>query len=151
VSPGRRDGARGAAEAQGRQVNLGQAAIGEVHVHFDKELAAGERAGLCKPRLGQHGGGDGDPGEALRFGEGTPAFGNGAEDAADGLLGRGAGVGRDEGGIADLAIAVALPDHVAAFARLGAGPLHRQDAPPGAWRSQADAFLAAGAWNKCPP
>jgi len=60
----------------------------------------------------QNGSGGGDPGQVLRFSERAPAFGDGAEDAADGLLGRGARVAGDEGGVTDLPVAIALPDLV---------------------------------------
>ena len=58
------------------------------------------------------------------FGEEGPAFGDGGEGGADGLLGGGAWVVGDEGRVADLAVAVALPDEVAAFAGLVVGPFH---------------------------
>jgi hypothetical protein len=112
------------AQGQGREVELGKAAVAQGYVDFHEELEAGQGAALQKPGLGQEGGGCRDPRVALRLGEGAPALGDGGEEVADGLLGRCSWVKGDEGGVADLAVAVALPDEVAAFAGFGVGRFH---------------------------
>ena len=91
------------------QVNLRQAPVGQGDVDLDKEVEAGEGA-AAKTGPGQHGAGDGVPNEALLFGDGAPTGGDRAESPADGDLSGGAGVGGDEGRVADLAVASALPD-----------------------------------------
>ena len=123
-SEGAGDGGLRGAESKGRLVNLGLATVGEGDVDLHKELAAGEGAALGEPGPGQDGLGDGDPDEALGLGEGAPTFGDGAEVGADGALGGATGVERDEGGVADWAVAVALPDEVAAFSRFGVRQFH---------------------------
>ena len=85
---GARDGESRAAQGQGGQVELGLALMGEADVDFDEELAAGQGAALAEARPGEEGGGEGDPGEALSFGEGAPALGDGGKEVADcGLCG----------------------------------------------------------------
>ena len=99
-----------------RQVNLRFSLIGQGDVGLDEELAASESAALKKPGLGLYGPGDGNPYVALLLGERAPTFGDRAEIAADSDLSRGARVKRDKGRIADLAVAIALPDCLSAFA-----------------------------------
>jgi len=79
---------------------------------------------LKETGLGPLGPGDGNPYVALLLGERAPAGRDGAEIPADRDLGRGARVKRDEGRIADLAIAVALPDQSSTSARFGVGHFH---------------------------
>ena len=116
-------GVLGGAQIRGREVHLGLAAVDAGDVDFDEELAAGQGS-AAEPGPGQDVGGDGDPGETLFFSQGGPAFGDGGEGGADGALTGGAGVSGDEGGVGDLAVAVALPDGVATFAGHGVGPVH---------------------------
>ena len=97
------------------QVNLRIALSGQRNVHFDKEAEPSENATLSKPGLGFHGAGDGDPYVALLLGQGTPTRGDRAKMSAASHLRRGARVVRDKGKIADLAVAIALPDHIPAF------------------------------------
>ena len=101
-----------------RQVNLRFALIDQGDVRFDKEIEAGELTALQETRLGLHRLGDSDPDVALRLGERAPTFGDRAKTAADSDLTRRSGVKRDEGWIAVLAKAIALPDRVPAFAGL---------------------------------
>ena len=97
------------------QVNLSLAAIGQGDVDLHKVVEAGEGA-AAETGPGLFGAGDGDPYVALLRGEGAPTFGDGAESAADNALSGGVGVKGDEGRVTVLAVAVALPDHVSAFA-----------------------------------
>ena len=101
-----------------RQVNLSHAPIGQGDVDLHKQQDAGEPAFLAKPGLGPFGSGDLAPNNALLLGERAPAGGDRAKSPADRDLGRGAGIGRDEGRIAILAIPVALPNRTTALARL---------------------------------
>ena len=121
------DGQFGEGGARRRQVNLRLAAVSPGDVDLDEELAAGEGAALAEAGPGEDGGGDGDPSQALLFGEGTPALRDGGKEVADGGLAWAAGIGWDEGGVADHAIACALPDDSAALTRLGVGQFHNQD------------------------
>ena len=105
------------------KVNLGFALIGQWNVGFDEELAASKSA-RAETRLGPFGPGDSDPYVTLLLGERAPTGGDGSEVAADSDLSRGAGVERDNGGVADLAVPSALPDCVCAFARFGVGHFH---------------------------
>ena len=91
------------------QVNLRFTLIGQWDVGLDEELAAGESA-RAETGLGPFGPGDGDPSVALLLGKRTPASGDGAEGPADRDLRGRAGIKRNEGRIADLAIAIALLD-----------------------------------------
>ena len=97
------------------QVNLLFALIGQGDVDLDKELAAREAAS-AETGLGPFGPGNGDPYVALLLGERLPTFGDSAEVAADNYLGGAAGIKRDEGRIADLAVTSALPHCIPAFA-----------------------------------
>jgi hypothetical protein len=106
-----------------RKVNLWFAVIGQWDVGFDEELAAGQSA-RAQTGLGPFGPGDGDPYVALFLGERAPTGRDGAEVAADRDLSWGAWVERDKGGIANLAVASALPDCVSAFTRFGVGHFH---------------------------
>ena len=106
-----------------RKVNLGFALIGQWNVGFDEELAA-SKSTRAETRLGPFGPGDGDPYNALLLGKRAPTGGDGAESPADRDLGGGAGVERDKGGVADLAVPSALPDCVSAFTRFGVGHFH---------------------------
>jgi hypothetical protein len=106
-----------------RKVNLWFAVIGQWDVGFDEELATGKSA-RAQTGLGPFGPGDGDPYVTLLLGERAPTGGDSAEVAADRDLSRGAGVERDKGGVADLAISSALPDCVSAFTRFGIGHFH---------------------------
>ena len=106
-----------------RKVNLGFALIGQWNVGFDEELAASKSA-RAETRLGPFGPGDGDPYVALFLGERAPTGGDGAEVAADRDLRWRAGIKRDKGGVADLAVPSALPDYVSAFTRFGVGHFH---------------------------
>ena len=123
------------AQIRGREVHLGLAAVDAGDVDFDEELAAGQGS-AAEPGPGQDVGGDGDPGETLFFSQGGPAFGDGGEGGADGLLGGGAGVKGDDGGVGDLAVAVALPDGVATFARFGVRDAHGEKCRTGGGGSQ---------------
>ena len=118
------NGRLGLAEVGGGQVHLGLATVDAGDVDFDEELAAGQGSALAEPRLGHCGAGAGDPGEVLLFGEGAPALGDGGKEAADRDLAGGAWVERDEGGVADHAVACALPDILAPFSRHGVGQFH---------------------------
>ena len=93
-------------------------------VDLHKEVEAREHAALGEPGLGFHGPGDGVPYIPLLLGEHAPAFGDRGENLAGPDLGRAAGVERDEGGVADLPVAGALPDHIPALARLCIGDFH---------------------------
>ena len=101
-----------------RQVNLSLTLIDQGDVGFDEEVVPRHDAALVEPGLGFHGAGDGDPYVPLRLGERAPTGGDGGEGPANRGLRRGAWVKRDKGGIGVLAIAVALPNPVPAFARL---------------------------------
>src|ERR1035437_10360627 len=68
--------------------------------------------------------GDSAPNDALLLGQLPPAGGDSPKSAADGHLSRASRVRRDEGRIAVGAIAVALPDCVAAFPRPGIRHFH---------------------------
>jgi hypothetical protein len=70
---------------------------------------------LAKTGLGLPGLGDGAPNDPLILSKRPPAFGDRAESPPDSDLGRGAGIIRDKGRVTVLAIAIALPDGVAAF------------------------------------
>jgi hypothetical protein len=72
---------------------------------------------LKTSRLGPFGPSDGDPDVALLLGERAPAFGYRGESPANRILRRAAGIVRNKRRIGVLAIAVALPDCVPAFAR----------------------------------
>jgi hypothetical protein len=85
-------------------------------VDFHEQLQAGQGSALEEAGLGQEGGGDRDPDITLRLGEGPPALGDGGPEAADRLLCRCSRIKGYEGGVADLAVAVALPDEVADLA-----------------------------------
>ena len=98
-----------------RKVNLRFALVRQWDVGFDEELATGKSA-RAQTGLGPFGPGDGDPYVTLLLGERAPTGGDRAEVAADRDLSRGAGVERDKGGVADLAVPSALPDCVSAFA-----------------------------------
>ena len=119
--PGNRFGGLGISR---RQVNLRLAQIDQGNVYFDEELAAGEPA-RAESGLGPLGPGDGDPCVALLLGKRLPTFGDLSEDTADGDLQWGSGVERDKGGVADLPVPGALPNHVPALAGLGVGPFHK--------------------------
>src|ERR1017187_9525404 len=106
-----------------RKVNLWFAVIGQWDVGFDEELAAGQSA-RAQTGLGPFGPGDGDPYVALFLGEGAPTGRDGAKVAADRDLRGRAGIKRDKGGVADLAVPSALPDCVSAFTRFGVGHFH---------------------------
>ena len=97
---------------------MSQAPIGQGHVDLYKEEETGERTALAEAGLGLHGPGDGAPKEALLLGQLPPPGGDRAESPADSDLSGCAGVKRDENRIAVLAVAIALPDSVPAFARL---------------------------------
>src|ERR1022692_4770590 len=100
------------------QIQLRFALIGRGNVCFDEELAAGESSALKETGLGPLGPGDGNPYVALLLGKRAPAFGDRGENPADRALRRAAGVVRDKRRIGVLAIPVALPDYIPAFARL---------------------------------
>src|ERR1035441_9029026 len=106
------------------QVNLSQTPIGQGDVDLHKQEDAGEPAFLAKTGLGPFGSGDSAPNLALLLGQLPPAGGDSTEIAADGHLSRGTRVERHEGLIAAGAIAVALPNGVAAFPRPGIGHFH---------------------------
>ena len=106
-----------------RKVNLRFALVRQWDVGFDEELAASQSA-RAQTGLGPFGPGDGDPYVTLLLGEGAPTGRDGAEVAADRDLSWGAWVERDKGGIANLAVASALPDCVPAFTRFGVGHFH---------------------------
>ena len=106
-----------------RQVNLRLAAIDQGDVDLHKVVEAGEGA-AAETVPGLFGPGDGDPDLALILGESTPSGGDRSEDEAHSDLRGGAGVEGDKGGIADLAVAGALPNPVSAFSRFGIGHFH---------------------------
>ena len=99
-----------------RKVFLSLTAVGQWHVHFYEIVETRKWPALAGAGPGQHDPGGGDPSVALRLGEGAPTFGDGAEIAADSALSGGVGVGRDEGQVADQAVAGALPDDGPALA-----------------------------------
>ena len=109
-----------------RQVNLRFALICQSDVYFDKELATSEPPASKEPGLGPFGAGDGDPYVTLGLGEHAPTGGDCGEIAADRNLSRAAGVKRGKSGIADLAIAIALPNNIPALPGLGIGLFHNQ-------------------------
>src|ERR1035437_7831597 len=121
-----------------RQVNLRFAPIGQRDVCFDEELAAGQWPALKKSGLGLHGPDDSDPCVALLLGERAPTFGDRAEFPTDSDMSRGVEIEMGEGGVADLAIASALPNHASAFAGFRIGHFHNQDT--------GAASLRSGAW-----
>src|ERR1017187_3015125 len=92
------------------QIHLRFSLIGQGNVCFDEELAAGESAALKEAGLGPLGPGDGDPYIALLLGQRAPTFGDLGEIPTHRDLSRGTGVERDEGRVADLAVAHTLPD-----------------------------------------
>jgi hypothetical protein len=95
---------------------LSHAPIGQGDVDLYEEKEAGEGAALKKAGLGLFGLGDFTPDDALLLGQLPPTGGDGAEIAADRELSGGAGVKGNKRRVAVLAIAVALPNHVPAFA-----------------------------------
>ena len=101
-----------------RQVNLRQTPIYQGHVDLHEEEEASKRAALEQTRLGLLGLGDCAPYNALILGERAPPGGDSAESPAHRDLSGGAGVERDKGSVAILAIAVALPHSVPTFSRL---------------------------------
>ena len=103
------------AKVGGWKVNLGPALMDEPDIDFDEELAAGQGAALREPGLGHGGAGDKDPGVLLGHGEIVPAFGDGTERGAAGLLRGSFRIERDKGGVADHAVTGALPDEVPTF------------------------------------
>jgi hypothetical protein len=68
--------------------------------------------------------GDGAPYDALVLAKRTPSRGDGAESRLDCALIGGAGVKCNECWVANLAIAIALSDGLAAFARFGIWHFH---------------------------
>jgi len=101
-----------------RQVNLRDAPISQGHVDLYKEEETGERSALTEAGLGLFGPGDLAPKDALLLGQLPPPGGDRAESLTDSDLSGGARIIRDKGRIAVLAVAIALPDSVPAFARL---------------------------------
>lgn len=101
-----------------RQVKLRDTPISQRHVDLYKEEETGERSALTEAGLGLLGLGNLAPNDALVLGQFPPPGGDHAESPADSDLSGRAGVKRDESNIAVLAIAIALPDSVPAFARL---------------------------------
>jgi hypothetical protein len=99
------------------QVHLRNALMGPADVDLYKVQETGQRAALKEAGLGLLGLGSGVPQVALFLGEGAPAGGDGAEMTADGDLRVGAGIEGDKGGVGILAVAIALPDPIAAFTR----------------------------------
>ena len=112
------------AKVGGWKVNLGPALMDEPDVDFDEQLAAGQGAALGEPGPGHGGAGDKDPGVLLGHGEVVPASGDGAEGGAAGLLRGSLRIERNEGGLADHAVAGALPDEESTFPRFGVGQFH---------------------------
>ena len=102
------------------QVNLGLAAVDEANVHHDEVVEAGEGA-VAEAVPSLLGAGEGDPDVALSLGKGAPTGGDGGEDEAHNNLSGSAGVKRNEGGIADLAVPIALKDESCDFAGFDAG------------------------------
>jgi hypothetical protein len=109
-----------------RQVNLRFALIRQSDVYFDKELATGEPPALREPGLGPFGPGNGDPYVTLRLREQAPTGGDRGEIAAYRNLYCAAGVKRDKRGVADLTIAIALPNDIPALPGFGIGHFHNQ-------------------------
>src|ERR1035438_404043 len=120
-SPNRRFGGLNISRGQ---VQLRFSLIRQWNVGFDEELAAGESSALAQAGLGPLGPGDGDPHVALLLAERPPAGGDSTETVADRDLGGAAGIKRDKGGVADLAVAIALTDNTHALARFGVGHFH---------------------------
>lgn len=113
-----RNGRLDAGRISRRQVNLSDPPIGQRDVHLYEEKETSEPAALKEagPRL--HGPGDLAPNEALLLGQLPPPGRDSAEIAADSDLCRRVRIKGDESRIAVLAVAVALPNSVPAFARL---------------------------------
>ena len=97
--------------------------MGQPHIYLDKELEAGETS-ATEPGLRHDRPGHGDPDQALFLRERAPTFGHRAEIGAHRALRGGAGVDGDEGWVADLAIAIALPNYLSAFPRFRIGHFH---------------------------
>ena len=91
------------------KVNLGLAAIDQGDIYLDKKVEAGEGA-VAEAVPSLLGAGEGDPDVALSLGEGAPTGGDSGEDEAHNNLSGSAGVKRNEGRIADLAVPIALKD-----------------------------------------
>ena len=115
---GTRNGRLGSPGIFHRQVNLRQTPIYQGHVDLHEEEEASKRAALEQTRLGLLGLGNCAPYDALLLSERAPPGGDSAERPARRDLGWGAGVERDKGSVAILAIAVALPHSVPTFSRL---------------------------------
>ena len=109
-------GRLGNLEITRRQVNLSQAPIGQGHVDFDKVKETGERAALAEARPGLLAPGRDAPTDPLVLGKRAPSFGDRAKNPADRHLGGSSRISRDKRRIRVLAIVIALPDHVPAFA-----------------------------------
>ena len=106
---------------------MGLAPVDQGDVHLHKEVEAGEPA-IAETGPGPFGPGDGDPCVPLRLGEPPPAGADRAEMPRDRGLSGAAEVVRDKGGVADLAVAIALPDYIPAFSRFCVGHFHNHDA-----------------------
>lgn len=98
-----------------RQVNLGQAPIGQGHVDFDKVKETGERAALAEARPGLLAPGRDAPTDPLVLGKRAPSFGDRSKNPADRHLGGSSRISRDKRRIRILAMAIALPDHIPAL------------------------------------
>lgn len=100
----------------GRQVHLGQTTVNQGDIDPDKVVEALERPALAEAASGPLVFGLVAPSNTLVLGKRTPPFGDGAKAAADGNLGGRLRIGRDEIGIGDRAIPVALPNCIPSFA-----------------------------------
>ena len=95
---------------------MSHASIGQWDVGLHKQEKTGEGTALLKAGLGLHGPGDGAPNEALPLGQLPPSGGDRAEHPAYSDLSWRSGIKRDESRVAVLAVAIALPNRVPAFA-----------------------------------
>ena len=109
------DGQFGGPEIFWGKIDLRLAPVGQCDVELHEEVEAGEPA-PAETGFGPFGPGNGDPYVTLFLGERLPTLGDRAEVAADSDLGGAAGIKRDEGRIADLAVTSALPHCIPAFA-----------------------------------
>jgi hypothetical protein len=112
---GVRNGGLGGLGISRGQVQLSLALISQGDIDPNKEVEAREDAALVEPGLGLHGAGDGDPYVPLRLVQRALAGGDRAEMPTDRGLSGAAGIERDKGLVADLAIAIALPNQIPTF------------------------------------
>ena len=96
---------------------MGDSPIGKGNVDLHKEEETAEWAALAKTGLGLLGPGDGAPNQALLLSQFPPSGRDGTERPADSDLSGRTGIKWNESRVAILAVPIALPDPVPAFAR----------------------------------